>query len=281
MTPQEIPLPETPAAEIALPDTPAKEIALPDSTTASPSPFADDSLEEQRSHRGRLLEVSPKTTMKLKDATTQNPFTAPETNEGPVRRRTNTLLSQAMQPNRGPSAFTSATELPLPVSAPKIPLPESPQPSPQPKRMTQRRSSFANYVPHKSTTPNIQRPHFFDKVNINSKISADGNEAKLLSTSGTSSVLFTPSSSDEEAPRSRPRVDSTSTTSRVVPQAQTEAQNEMVHQRRIVEVRVPVAYRRTEVIVVNMPRIVAMLILAMAAVVGVLVGAGSVYYLSL
>lgn len=346
--PEGVPFPETPAEEIALPETPATEFALPESTSASPSPFASDI------NRGRLLKVSPKTATLLKNTRSINPFTAPDQTSGNVRRRTNTLLSQAMQPERGPSAFTSATEILLPFSpdpprqrtqfeqpmplsirrardsypstpsggktqtivpsATKIPLPESPYPPPSPDHYIGRLfggsgSSFpkpASDLPtpkHTNThMPGIladrqnetkPAPEFVPKrTNTHMPgylVDSQGNMKSLptgptkpLANSGTSSAVFTPSSSDEEPPRGRTgrtsqsQLTFTSFRDRPIPHAP----NGTLRQRRV-DVRVPVVYIGDDVVVFNLPRRLAFLMLIFVALVGVLIGAGVVYYLSL
>ncbi|KAE9971368.1 hypothetical protein BLS_004456 [Venturia inaequalis] len=312
--PQAIPLPETPASEIPLPGTPAAEVPLPESTSVSPTSSAQDMPEEQGVkdlNAGGLFKVSPETATNLRNTTTQNPFIAPEATEGTLRRRTNTLLSQAMQTNRRPSTFTSATETHPPAnpadiprlwkpagpadpsrlwtprdthpstpqqgkshptfaSASKIPLPASTGSAPPPTGHNKKGDDVSNSSVQKPTTQRGHMADFFPDTNLASKTSAGRKETKSLNSSGASSALFTPSSSDEEESSRDRRGNAHADTANNLLTAQD--QIETLRQRRAVEIRVPVDYRGDEIVVMRIPRIVAVLMLAMVALVGAAFG---------
>lgn len=218
------------------------------------------------SSRGLLLKVDPETASELRNRRAQNSFTAPEETSAQVRRRTNTLLSQAMQANRGVTTyrFPSATEIPLPASPE---TPKTPLFVPPPPLGIRRAPSLVEIPPN----PTLQRTHM---SNVLKDFSSSKNRGPPTNAS-SSSALSTPSSSDEEHFRGRTRGRSNTDTSRDVPVA---AQNGTLRQQWVARVR---AEREDEVVVLTLPLILAVLILVIATLVGVLFGAGVVYYLSL
>ncbi|TID18431.1 hypothetical protein E2P81_ATG06352 [Venturia nashicola] len=302
----EVPLPETPAAEIPLPETPAREIPLPNSRSASPSPSAkynknDESHLAKNPHRGHLHNVSPETAIKLKNTNAKNPFTAPETASGWIRKRTSPLLSQAMQTNKEPAAFTSATEISLPENPAddlKSPTPlkdqyidNSPQPdepilnvTPTPNNALPATPASTSSPPNgclfDASTSGSQPPKAasIQSTNISHTdpiASQTKPNPKPLPSSETSSILFTPSSSDEEDSRVEKYLVPNSSSNPAVGKAQ----DGIPRRRKAVVVRVPIVSRSDEVAVVTMSWIVTVLILCLVALVGGLFGAGLSYYL--